>query len=544
MSDPSVVYSQDIPDNKLQGRTLSNFSLPDLAFTIVSAGFIYLAFQLLPLAAIFVALLAVILFFRPPKSVGRMYRQVALELKGNYIEGALGGVLWQADESVREKRFAKYLRGRHSALPYEFAQVKAVIDGKLERFGMLRQLDRSYDILFLKARGGNFANMGNSDESRGVSLLTSVMNSSTLQNTDMKVGSSYVSITTPSNPYQLSTNLRGKIDPIIQFPEKFDLSDDDKEYAKWQRENIDEWLPAIATIGSKQSWQLIAVTIKRPFKTRLKLKVANITNQQIVNLPIIELARTIVEGLQNADSLGLTDIHAVGLAELAEINRAGWDPFGMSKYFELKAKGLVPTNDDEIDAFIETHKGNPELPRLLDGYLQAHPSRIIQIHKNQKCVQFDDNFISTIRITKFPETIRADQVRMMLYKLSRYGWIRRSMVAESVSADKETRMSLIGQSALINVEQAMNNKKIVQDPRLARRRQKKQDQTNVISSQSIVQLFNYLWTVVCPNLESSVIAQREIVGYLRSKGFDAKVVSQPALFIDAAISGMYGVNRL
>ena len=459
-----------------------------------------------------------------------------------YIEGILGGVLWQADESGREKRFAKYLRGRRSAIPYEFAQVKAVIDGKLERFGMLRQLDRPYDILFLKARGGNFANMPNAEESRGVNLLTSVMNSSILRHTDMKVGSSYVQITTPSNPYQMAINLRGKIDPIIQFPEKFQLSEDDKEYVQWQRENMDQWQPAISAMGAKQSWQLIAVTIKRSWSTRLKSK-ANITNRQVVNLPIIELARTIVEGLKNAESLGLTDIHAVGLAELAEINRAGWDPYGIGEYFEAKSKGLVPTTDDDIDRFMEANKNDPNLPKLLDGFLQAFPTKIVRIHRKKKCVQFDQSFISVIRITRFPESIRADEFRALQYKLSKFGWIRRAMVAESVSSDKETKQQLIGQSALLSLEDAMNSKKIVKDPRLLRRRQKKQEQTNVISAQSIAQLFNYLWTVVCPSLENTEIAQREVIGLLRSAGFDAKVVSQPALLVDASISGMYGVNR-
>ena len=203
----------------------------------------------------------------------------------------------------------------------------------------------------------------------------------------------------------------------------------------------------------------------------------------------------------------------------------------------------MPTNDDDIDRFIEAHKGDPNLPGLLDGFLQAFPKRIVRIHRKKKCVQFDENFISVIRITHFPEAIRADEFRALMYKLSKYGWIRRAMVAESVSSDKETRQQLIGQSAQINLEEAMNSKKIVRDPRLARRRQKKQDQTNVISSQSIAQLFNYLWTVVCPSLENAEIAQREIIGLLRSAHFEAKVVSQPAMLVDASISGMYGVNR-
>lgn len=540
-----MVYTQQIPDNKLQSRVLTNFApLQDGIFLFVMLGLGYLAARTIPLAVVFVVIVTIVLFFRTPEGVGRLYREVWLELVAMYIEGVLGGILWQADESGREKRFAKYLRGRRSAIPVELTQIRAVIDGKLERFGLLQQLDRPYDHLYIIASGGNFANMGNSSESRGVNLLASVTNSSILQNTDMKVGLSYVRITTPSDPYKLSGTLRRKIDPIIQFPEKFQLSDDEKEYVAWQRRNIDQWQTTINSMGGTKSWQLIVVTIKRSWATRIRTRASRVTNRQLTNLPIIELGRTLVQDLSNATSLGLKDVHVLGLAELAEVFHVSWNPFGTEQYFKAKSQGLIPTTDDDIDRFRELHKGDKNLPKLLDGFLQAYPKRIVRIYRKKKCVQFDENYISVIRITRLPESIRPDQFRELLYKLSRYGWIRRAMVAESVSSDKETRQLMIGQSMTLNLEEAMNNKKIVRDPRLARRRQKKQEQTNVISSQSIAQLFNYLWPVVCSNLDNVDKANQDIIGLLRGFGFKAKVVSQPALLVDASISGLLGANRL
>jgi len=544
MSDNQIIYSQQIPDNKLQPRIFTNFSFEDGIFLLACVGLGYLAVVTVPLLVVAIAIATLVLFVRLPNGFGRLYREVWLDMKASFIEGTLNGILWQADESNREKRFAKYLRGRRSAIPVELTQIKAVIDDKLERFGMLRQRDRPYDHLFIKASGGNFAVMGNASESRGVNTLASVTNASILQNTDMKVGLSYVHITAPSNPFEMAGNLRAKIDPIVQFPEKFQLSQEDKEYVEWQRKNIDQWQPTIDSMGGAQTWQLIVVTIKRSRAMRIRSKARGVTNQQLVNLPIIELGRTLVHDLSNATSLGLKDVHCVGLAELAEIYRVGWDAFGTNQYFKDKSQGLIPTNDDDIDRFLKANQGNPDLPKLLDGFLQAFPKRIVKVHRKKKCVQFDENYISVIRITQFPKSIRADQFRELLYRMSKYGWIRRSMVAESVSSDKETRQQLIGQSAMMNIDAAMNGSKIVRDPRLARRRKEKEEQTNVISSQSIAQLFNYLWPVVCSSLESSDRAQREIVGMLRSAGFNAKVIGQPALYVDAAISGLYGANRL
>ena len=549
MSDEQFVYSQEIPDNKLQARIFTNFSFEDVIFFVVCVGLGYLTAITIPIGVVFVAVVTVVLFIRFPSGVGRLYREVWLELVGMYIEGTLGGILWQADESGREKRFAKYLRGRKSAIPIELTQIKAVINGKLERFGLLQQLDRPYDHMYIIASGGNFANTGNASESRNVNLLASVTNASILQNTDMKVGLSYLRITTPSDPYKLSGTLRRKIDPIIRSPKDFKLSDDDKAYVDWQRQNIDQWQPVITSMGGTKDWQLIVITIKRSWATRLRSRTAQsrkkrANNQQLINLPIIELGRTLVHDLSNAPSLGLKDVHVLGFAELTEIVRVSWDAFGANKYFQAKSVGQAPSTDDDIDRFMELHKDNKDLPKLLDGFLQPLPKRIVRIHRKKKCVQFDENYISVIRITRLPERIRPDQFRELQYRLSSYGWIRRAMVAESVSSDKETRQALIGQSALINLEQALNSKKIVQDPRIAVRRRKKQAQTNIISAQSIAQLFNNLWPVVCNDLNSVPMAHQQILGILRGAGFRAKVVSQSALYVDAAISGLFGANRL
>jgi hypothetical protein len=522
----------------------TNFSIQDGIFFVVMIGLGYLAYTVTPLGVLPVIIVTIVLFIRFPRGVGRLYREVWLEFRGNYIEGILGGVLWQADESGREKRFAKYLRSRMSALPIELTQIKAVIDGKLEQFGMLQQLDRPYDHLFILSSGGNFANMGNAAESKGVNLLASVTNSSILLNTDMKVGSSFLRITTPSNPSKLTGTLRRKIDPMISFPEKFELTEADKEYVAWQRANIEQWQPVISAMSGTSNWQLIVLTIKRSWATRIRWRVKSATNRQLTNLPIIELGRTLVQDLSSATSLGLKDVHVAGLAELAEIFHVSWNAFGTDQYFKDKSQGLVPATDEDIDSFREAHKGDKNLPKLLDGFLRAFPQRIVKVHRKKKCVQFDENYISVIRITRFPESIRADQFRELQYRLSRHGWIRRAMVAESVSSDKETRQQLIGQSALINVNNAMNKGKIVQDPRRARSIRRKQEQTNVISAQSIAQLFNYLWTVVCVDLDDVEKAHREIIGILRSAGFKAKVVGQPALLVDAAISGLLGANRL
>ena len=543
MSD-TVVYSQEIPDNKLQARIFTNWSLQDIYFLLVCSALGYLAYRVFPLAVVLVAITTVVLFFRFPTGLGRLYREVWLEIVGMYIEGILGGVLWQADESRREKRFAKYLRGRKSAIPVEFTQISALIDGVVERFGLLQHLDRPYDNLFIIARGGNFSVMGNASESKGVNLLASVTNASILQNTDMKVGSSFLRITAPSNPYKLSGTLRRKIDPMIQFSEKFKLSEKDRKYVELQQRNINQWQPVIDSMGGSMSWQLIVLTIKRTRVTRIQRKAISPNNKQLTNLPIIELGRTLVQDLSNASNLGLKEVHVLSLAELAEVFRVSWDAFGTNRYFEAKSKGLVPTTDDDIAAFLKEHEKDKNIDQLLDGYLQTLPRRIVKIHRKQKCVQFDDSYISTIRITRMPQSIRVDQFRELQYRLSQYGWIRRAMVAESVSSDKETRQQLIGQSALINVQETMNKGKIVRDPRLAERRRRKEQQTNVISSQSIAQLFNYLWTVVCPDLENTEKAHREIMGILRGAGFKAKVVSQPALLVDAALSGLMGTNRL
>jgi hypothetical protein len=550
MEQSKVAY-QSIPNNELQRRLFQNISGSDGVFLLIGGALCYLvAITAGSLGALFMIVLFAALFYRGKHGYGRMYREVWIDTKGWYIDNVLKGVLFEAQEDLSTRRkMRRYLNNRHRALPFAMAQLKAVIDGVKESYGLLQQLDRPYDHLFILASGGNFAYQDHGTETRNVNLLAEVTNSSILQHSDMKVGTSYLRITGPFNRYELSSNLRTKIDPIIRSPELFELDADTKAFAEWMRQNIDQLRTAITRMRGTKNWQLIVITIKRTSVTRRRKKVGSkkkavsFTSKQLSRQPIIELGRTVVQDLRNASSLGLEDVHVLGLAELAEVYRVGWDTFGIDAYYKDKSEGLIPKNDEEIDAFRRTFGHEPDFDIRLDSYLQAFPRKIVRVFKEYDCIQYDQNFVSTVRITSFPSSIRVDQFRNLQYALSQEGWIRRAMVGQAVSGRTETNQELVSQSFTMNLQAARNKNKIVQDPALRRRRAQHEQSAEILSQHSIAQLFNYFWTHVAQNEEDSQRATRRMIGILRSSGFDAKAVRRSALQVDASIAGMLGINR-
>lgn len=535
MSNPEApVPSQIIPDNKLQPRIFSNFSNQDYVMIGLTGVLVYITYRTVPPLIIIELITFSALMIRFKNGYGRLYREIWLDFKGSYIMKYQGGILWEADNP----RFR-----RKNPFP-NLTQISAQIDGVLNRLGMLQQTDRPYDNIFLLSKGGLFANQDASSENQSVHLLTEITNSVILQNSlNLKVGSSFVRITAPFNPYTLSSNLRVKIDPVVAYPQQFNLSKGEYEAAQRQHDNMEMLRQTMQRLGASSNWSLIVLTIKRTADTKIGRRPRRYTNKRLSSLPIVQLGLSMAEDLATNEQLGLSDVHCCGIAELAEIIRAGWDPFGITDLFRDQAQGRAPLNDDDVKNYREQYKDDPNIDDAIDQYLQAYPKRIIKIHEKEKCIQFDDNYAITVRITQLPDTISVTKFRDLQYKLSKHGWIRRSMVGQTVSGNTETNQQLIGQSFAANVNNFRNKDKIVKDPRLSKRLQRKELQTEVLSMQGIAQLFQGLWTAVSSSPEEAEMAAANMVGFLRNFGFNAEVVHKPALMMDASLGGMYGINR-
>lgn len=537
MSDTQSVRYQPIPNNKLMTRMLTQWSAADVA--VLALGVLAtLAFALLGdlFWVIFFSVTTIVLLIRLRNGFGRMHYEVYLELLGFYIEKFLDGVLWQAEEETRP--LVRFLRSRWRAIPMRLTQVKAVIDGRTERFGLLEQLDRPYDYLFIKADGGEFSNLDINDDTEAVNTLAHVTNVAILE-TELKAGTSYLRIETPFDQAELKAETRQVVSPPIARPESFGNVDPTRiKWYDWARNDLDEIDGVMRLYRVAKPCYLIVVSIKR--KRSMNRRGRTFTDNQLRDLPIIDLGRSLVEALGNESTLGLTNVHCLGLAELATVVRTAWDVAGIDKYNIDKSAGLIPSSDDQIEEFLKENG-----VEKLNTYLRAWPERIVRVFGKDKVVQMDDNFLSTSRAISLPERIRSDQARKLQYLTFRHNtWLRRASVGQSASGTTQTSQLVIAESAAANLQGFMTSGQIVHHPKHAKRRREIQEQAQETSSQSVLQRWNYFWTTVGVNLEEIIRSRKASNARLQSELFGAKVIGHTALQVDVALSGILGINRL
>lgn len=557
MTDTQSVRYQPIPNNKLASRLLTNWSAGDIIVLLLGL----LAVTASALASdlfwiIFSSTTMVTMLVRTRTGYGRIYYEIWVELVGYFIDIALNGILWQAKEETQP--LVRFLRGRWRAIPMRLTQVNAVIDGQTERFGLLEQLDRPYDNLYIAADGGSFADLDINADSDAVSTMANVMNIAILE-TELKAGTSYLRIESPYDHAQVAAEVSRVIDPVIARPESFELDERALKWVEWARKNLNQLRPLMRKERVTKSHYLIVVSIKR--KRSVYRKDRSFTDNQLRDLPIIELGRALVEALSNESSLGLENIHCLGLAELAGVVRSSWDIAGIDKYNLDKAAGLIPRTDNEIEEFLRTYEWKGVEPRndkelqhfvnyegglgKLDQRLQAWPTQIVRVSTKDKILQMDDNYLSTLRATSLPEQIRSDQARNLQYIAPRPGtWLRRATVGESASGTTETNQLVIAESAAANWQSFRTGKQIVQHPKFAKRRKDLAQQAQVSSSQSVLQRFNYFWTIGGTNLEDVIRARKASRGRLQTEQFASKLIAPTALQVNGYICGCLGINRL
>ncbi len=537
----SVPY-QDIPANKLQAKAFVNWTPLD--------GFIFFASIGISIAVgiwthWLVGIVAIIcllpLSARFKSSYGRMYYEIGKGLYGSYVMHVLGGILWRSNDRsnkfVQWLRYKKYRRNPPVTIPLQLGRVQATIDGRLERFSLIHQLDRPYDHIYLAARGGAFSDMDISRNHRAVSELARLTNQVITQ-TSLKVGISYLRIKGPFDPTRIAQYLRSNMNPFIADPEAFELDPELASFTEWMRENSRQLRPVARTLGAAESWYVIVITIKRTSAWRTARK-GKLDDQQLYDLPIVELGRAMVDTLQQSPLLELTDIRCLSLAELSSMVRCSLDVVGIDSYYHQRAAGEIPKTDEEIDQLLVDYGAE-----YVNDVLQVWPNECIEISGKDHYLKLDGNYITTLRVTELPQQARADQFLSLHYMLEPGQWSRQAMVGEAASGSAETQQLIINQSAQISLNSAFRSKRIIVSPKFKRRQRELTQQVEQLSANSVSQHFNMLITVIAPDLASMKKNRQKVISKCAAKNIKVETIQGAGLQLDAAISGTLGINRL
>lgn len=564
MRETEAVMYQDIPQPKLQTKQLTNWSVKDIVMAsitvaVVGASLIFLGVW----GCLLFTVILVPLNIRTRHGYGRMYSEIVTGVKSFLRDTLHKGVWWEANDTSGS-HFARYLRQHHTAIPLRAGRVQATIDGKLERFSLLHQLDRPYDHFLITARGGAFVNEDINQQARLVSELADRTNQVIAQS-DLKAGISYLRITSPFDPAEPTAMMRESLNPIVAQPELFDLDTDTLEWAKLMHQVADEIRSTAAANGAAEMWSLIVITIKRSVATWRSAGKGALNDEEVYDLPIVEFGRSLVDSLASSTTLGLQDVHCLSLPELASVVRASWDATGIQKYMLARDRGEIPRTDEEVDAVLayfeaeaqaeaaQARKAKDKARILAEGKTKgaAEVDRLLQMWP-QKCVktslkgdylQFDDNYIGILRITQLPDKVRSDTVMALHYVAPTGRWTRLAMVGQSVSGDTETQQSIVGESALINFQRAWFKNRVVQNPKFAKKQRELALQTQQISANSVAQYFNGFYTVVESSPRRLHLALKEAKASLNNSHFKCEQVEGSARLIDIGVSALLGTNR-
>lgn len=543
MSD-AYVY-QEIPDNKLSGKSLTNWSRADVMVLLLGvASTVAVWVWLSPILAFFVASIAVALIYRFATSYGRGYNEILAAFHGLYIEYMLHGVVYDANDFAtgeeRTRGLAAFLRRHdigvdgHSPLPFDFVRVRA----RGTSFTVLRSRDTPYDHIVIAASGGAFAGRDPNAQQAAVNALAETTNH-TIAKSDLKVGISYLLLNGPLNSAKLQHALKEMIDPVIAVPDMFYLDEEELAYVTRRRQYADHVLKTTRYAGAAETWHAVVLSIRRTYEWERAAR-GKVSGKDLYELPLADLARSMVQSLQSSSKLELGDVRCLGITELSSLVRCSWDAADINGYYKAQQAGEIPTTDEELDALQLRQKGTKPSINLLRPF----PEQRVTVHGKKGYVQFDNNFIAVVRVTQLPERIRADEFKSLHAIMPAGTWVRQAMVGSSVSGGAETTQYILGQSAMLNLTKAFKGNRIVADPRDKRKQKALADQANQLSVHSVSQHFNMLFAIVATDPDTLQNNISDLRAALLTRGFKTDNVKATARLVPAVISATLGINRL
>lgn len=548
MQNPDVLLYQEVSQPKLQARVLTDWSRTDIwvlvvIILVIIASGVWVGVSSSWGLAVFVILIEMMallpLVFRFAKGLGRLYDEIVVGVNADLRHKLLGPEDWLAEPP--ETGFKRWLRdrnGKRGSLPIRLDSVQASTEDGTFRYAMLRDTERPYDFLYARAKGGAIASLDPNDQTRGVAELATIMNQICTQSS-LQAGFSLLRTTSPGDQSQLTRTFGVNMNPVIAGPEQFDLTPARAKWVERMRRNAALLMPTAADFGHAETWSVIAICIKRDTLLWRKAKRSGLTDDQLYDLPIVELGRELVQALEASPTLGLDQVHIMETTELAEFMRISLDVANLNDYYFKRASGKIPTTDDELDKLRE-EKGNQAAAEALECF----PNRVIEIPRDGTWMRIDDTYIVTVRITELPSKVRADQYQAIHHLPTLGVWTRQAMVGEGLSGSAETRNLVVAASAHANLQAAFTSNQVVESPGWRKRRRQLARQTEEVAATSVVQHFNQLHSVLHTDRRTALREARKLIARLQASGWDGEIVANRGRQRDVVISGCLGANRM
>jgi hypothetical protein len=560
MSDSDVVprYFEN-PHNRLRHTFLYNWTLGDKIVAVLTL-FAILA-GLFSGNGVLVLLFGWILVLMNVRiEYARLWREIRFAFAEVYIGTFLGGILFLHDDlypdvtaeggirrwfQLRKQAFVRWLRERRfrrkSRRPVFPIHVR-VVRAAGEEYGIARQINRDLDHIFIAVDGSEFSSFDHETKFAVTNELAEAINQVSAQST-MRIGVSMVRATNPMSELPNILYFAEAGQPLIFNSERFQLDEEMQQYVNNALQTLSELPATHRAYGLADEWELCVVTIPRERGMR-QAAAGNLSEVEISDLPLIELGRMMIETIMNS-GLGARNVRCMCVHELSVFLRASWDKVNLDFHEFIPPETLEyvgPADIGQLAAGTDYAYQRSDLHRVKNA-LRYYPRDIIEV--GHDWINMDGNFMSVIRTTKLKEQVPVETMQIAYHESNAPGvWTTASSVGEVISGTAETNTLYIMQSWSENFNGAFRRNRIVEHPKVSRRRNELSRRTTAMSRSSFAEQFNDLRVVFGTDMDDLKRKRKAQMGILRSEGLGCKVVTGKARQLPAVVSGLFATNQM
>jgi hypothetical protein len=588
MSNTEAIMTHQIVENKarpslFQGWTFGDMLFAAASFILATMVTLWLALtgtnMLWCIAAY--ALAAIFSSQLPGTHYARLYHELWVWWKSLLIRVVLRDVLWAADpdrtelvlwarshgltvpddattdELVEltgrtprsERSFRQWLRDRRYLLREEDRLVLPLsiefVEARGQRAGVLNQLDSNLGHLYVIADGSLYNGLDATAQESAHAKLSAAINRFVARS-PLQVGVSQLRLTRPADLTKMMTMLRESGDPFMMRADVFELDEEAASWVEWRQQNLTDLGQESGLFGASDNWMMMVVTFQWTDEWKRASR-GKISEEQIHELPLIELGRSLVEELLKVDEMGIQNPRILSPVELAHFIKCAFKVVGIESFHLACATGGVPTSDDELLVTSETVELEPDRYSPGDiGQLKpmqfVWPSEDIEVKHDR--IRVDDTWFMIIREIQVSEIERTDSAQLVHSVMPIGTFDSFAAVSQKTSGEIEARKNMFVETLRRSKADAYDRNKIVQHPKSRRQQRAREEYLEQISVNSINQRYHRIRVLTAATSAGLDRQYRDLRAGVSVLGVRLRPVTGRARLIDALITGLLGANRL
>lgn len=575
VSDLTAEQYYQNPNNKAKSSYLSGWRRRDgwvLVITVLSSVAGWIAVNADRLHWGWALLITFSLLFNAHVEYERLYEELQKLLAGAYISIFLNDILWEAEPTGnRLQRFLRdrrYLRDgdRRAPIPLAHHFVEALVemeDGQMvrERYGVLDELDTDGGYMGIRVDGSAYGDQDFRDQQRIHADMSRALNAF-FGTADRRVGVTELRLVRPADLTVIDKTIAESGDPFMFYPDglpadidplqrKFDLNEGSQRWAEFRSKNFALLKPTARRAAATRPWMVFIISFKWKRVASRAIK-GGLDDEQINDMPLIELGKMLNEELRAVPGLELQNPHVMSPIELAEFTRCALIPDVPStdRYYEDKVLGRFVSNEDDLEVVTaETVKQYPDRFKKSDigtilTELPAWPKKRIVVKGDR--ILIDDTWFMMLRFTQTPEVEHPTRAQQVHFATPPGEWSGHAEVSERTSGTIDTNMLMAKETAVRSFEEHRNRRRLIVNPNVRRRQRRAQLGLEQVSLESTNQRYLPISHITAP-FDKPKLLNRRFKKYrtdMKNQGIKVSKVRGRARQLAALITAVLGVNRL